>query len=66
MSENGALTAIARIERALARIEAAASRPPQTPGSEIALAEMTSRHEALRTEARQALVELDRLIGEHG
>lgn len=62
MSDNGAFTAIERIERALARIEAATSRAPQSSGNDLALAEMTARHRALRTETQQALADLDALM----
>lgn len=62
MSENGAFTAIERIERALARIEFVASRPQPTAGADIALAEMTARHRSLRDETQRALTDLDALI----
>lgn len=64
MSENGAFTAIERIERALARIEAASASPPQAPGNDLALAEMTARHRALREETERALADLDSLMAE--
>ncbi len=68
MSDNGAFTAIERIERALARIEAASASPPQPPGNDLALAEMTARHRALREETQRALADLDSLMAElsHG
>lgn len=62
MSENGAFTAIERIERALARIEFVASRPLATAGADLALAEMTARHSSLRDETQRALADLDVLI----
>lgn len=62
MSEDGAFTAVQRIERALARIEAVSARTPQSSNSDLALAEMTARHDALRRETRQALIELDTLM----
>lgn len=62
MSDNGAFTAIERIERALARIEAASAQPPQSQGNDLALAEMTARHRALRDETRRALADLDALM----
>lgn len=62
MSDNGAFTAIERIERALARIEAASAQSFQPRGNDLALAEMTARHRALSDEARYALAELDTLL----
>lgn len=64
MSENGALTALGRIERALARIEAATARAPQPPANERQMAELAARHDALRAETRQALADLDKLLSE--
>ena len=64
MSDNGVLTAIGRIERALARIEAASSHAPQSGGNDLALAEMTARHKALRAETQRTLTDLDALIAE--
>jgi hypothetical protein len=64
MSDNGAFTAIERIERALARIEAVSARAPQSPSNDLALAELTARHAALRTEAQRALADLDALMAE--
>lgn len=62
MSDNGAFTAIERIERALARIEAASARTPQSFTNDLALAELTARHGALRTETQRALADLDALM----
>ena len=62
MSVNDGLTAIARIEHAIARIEAIAARPAPMPGPDLAFAELTARHEALRRDAQQALAELSGLI----
>ena len=50
--------ALARIDAAAARIEAAA-RIPTSPADD----ELTRKYEALRHEAGAALAELDRLIG---
>ena len=68
MSDNGVFTAIERIERALARIEAVSAHAPQAPNTDLALAEMTARHRALRDETQRALADLDSLITElaHG
>jgi hypothetical protein len=62
MSDNGVFTAIGRIERALARIEAASARQTQAANNDLALAEMTARHRALRTETQKALADLDILV----
>ncbi len=62
MSDNGAFTAIERIERALARIEAASAQSSQSKGNDLALAEMTARHRALSDETRRALADLDALL----
>ena len=71
MSADGAETAIQRIERALERIEAAATRPSHSSGAakDRMLAELSQRHEALLVESRAALGDLDQLIaivGEQG
>lgn len=62
MSDNGAFTAIERIERALARIEAATAQTSQSRTNDLALAEMTARHRALSEETRRAVVDLDMLL----
>lgn len=62
MSDYGAFTAIERIERALARIEVASARAPQNPANDLALAELTARHRALRAETQRALADLDALM----
>jgi len=64
MSDNGAFTAIERIERALARIEAASVQPPKPQSNDLALAEMAARHRALRDETGRALADLDALMTE--
>ena len=51
--------ATARIEAAARRIEAAAQRPASSEGD----AELERKYLVLRGEARDALAELDRLIG---
>jgi len=51
--------ALARINAAAGRIEAAASRPALPSGD----AELARKYETLRHEAGAALAELDRLIG---
>ncbi|WP_219892712.1 hypothetical protein [Aquisediminimonas profunda] len=62
MSDNGAFTAIERIERALARIEAATAQTSQSRTNDLALAEMTARHRALSEETRRAVADLDLLL----
>lgn len=62
MSDNGAFTAIERIERALARIEAASAQGFQSRASDLALAEMSARHKALSEETRRAVADLDVLL----
>jgi hypothetical protein len=52
--------AIARIERALDRIERAA---PRSGGSEAELAALRERHARLRAAVQGSLEELDQLIG---
>ena len=71
MSADGAKTVVQRIERALERIEAAATRPSHGSGAakDRMLAELSQRHEALLVESRAALSDLDQLIatiGEQG
>jgi hypothetical protein len=62
MSDNGVFTAIERIERALARIEAASVRQTHAANNDLALAELTARHRTLRAETQKTLVELDLLL----
>ena len=55
-----------RIARATARIEAAARRietAAQYPSGDGGDPELAARYQALRSEAGEALAELDRLIG---
>jgi hypothetical protein len=62
MDGNRITKAIARVEAASRRIEAAAARPAtaSTDGSDP---ELQSKYEALRGETGAALAELDRLLG---
>jgi hypothetical protein len=64
MSEERALAAIERIDRALARIEAAAQRPPAaaSPGHEPELRQLRQVHEALRGRVEGAIAQIDRLL----
>jgi len=62
MADERALAAIRRIEQALARIEAAASRPkPPTADSED-LRQLRDVHQALRAKVEGAIGQLDRLL----
>ena len=69
MGDQRALDAIARIERALARIETAASRPPP-PATESVSDEEHERllqaHAALRRAVAGAIGQVDHLIEERG
>ncbi len=57
-AETRIIMAIGRIERALARIEtAAAARPESAPSPDL-----KRKHEALRTETRQAIGQIDDLL----
>jgi len=56
--------ALARIERALARIESAADRPaPAAPAGDAALVEA---HRSLRAKVEEAIGQIDRLLGADG
>ena len=63
MSEQRALAAIDRIERALARIEAAAgSRRDDSPPADGELRQLREVHEALRGRVEGAIAQIDRLL----
>ena len=62
MADQRALDAAARIERALARIEAAAARPAPAGESEEQR-QLQLRHDAMRSRVTGALAQLDALIG---
>ena len=57
-------SALARIEAAIARLEAVASGAP--PASSHGESELAARHKALRTAVSQALGQLDGLITGQG
>ena len=66
MGDTRALDAIARIERALARIEASARRSGG-PGAETAeLAHLRNAHHALRASVEGAIYQIDRLLESEG
>ena len=56
-------TALARIDAAIARLEAVASRAAAAPGASDG--DLAVRHQALRTAVSQALGQLDGLIAGH-
>lgn len=63
MADPRALAALDRIERALARIEAAAgSAAPASAENAGELARLRAAHEALRGRVRGAIAQVDRLI----
>jgi hypothetical protein len=55
------MNAIARIERALGRIEAAATRKPE-PRDDSELRQLREVHQALRTKVEGAISQIDRLL----
>jgi hypothetical protein len=59
MQDERSARAVARIEAAASRIERATQVPPAHGGDP----ELARKYEALRSEAGAALAELDRLIG---
>jgi hypothetical protein len=62
MADPRALDAIHRIERALARIEAAAAHPRPSPGPSEELERLRQAHEALRERVSGAVGQIDRLL----
>ena len=69
MGDQRALDAIARIERALARIETAATRPPPPPAAGVDDEEherLRQAHATLRRAVAGAIGQVDHLIEEHG
>ena len=65
MSEERAEAALGRIERALARIEAA-SAAPAAPRDDSELQELRQVHSALRGKVEGAIAQLDQLLGADG
>jgi hypothetical protein len=59
MGDEKALAAVGRIERALARIEAAAARAPDPSAPDEALRDA---HEALRGKVETAIRQIDQLL----
>jgi len=62
MAEDRATQAIGRIERALARLEAAAERPPQPGRDEGELIRLREVHQSLRAKVEGAITEIDRML----
>lgn len=66
MGDQRALDAIGRIERALARIEAAGRRPQPDGADSAELETLREAHRALRNRVEGAIGEIDRLIASGG
>ena len=67
MADQRALDAVARIERALARIETAANRPPPPPPApeeSDSYRRLRDAHDALRRQVAGAIGQIDGLIRE--
>ena len=63
MADDRAMEAIGRIERALARIEAAAAKQPeQAPRDDTELRQLREVHQALRGKVEGAIGQIDRLL----
>ena len=61
MADDDAMNAVARIERALARIEAAAAKKPE-PRDDSELRQLREVHQALRGKVEGAISQIDRLL----
>jgi len=66
MSDDRALRAIDRIERAFARIEAATGASQPAPRDENELSHLRETHQALRGKVEDALAQIDRLLATEG
>ena len=66
MADELAMQAIERIERALARIEAASERRPAAPRDDGELIALRKAHQTLRTRVEGAVTQIDRLLGCEG
>jgi hypothetical protein len=62
MIDERALEAIERIDRAIARLEAAADRPTPAPQEGGELARLREAHLALRAKVEDAIGQIDRLL----
>jgi hypothetical protein len=66
MGDARALDAIARIERALARIEASGRKSSQSPSDMAELSELRGAHQALRARVEGAIGQIDQLLESGG
>ncbi|MBA3678435.1 MAG: hypothetical protein H0W74_13710 [Sphingosinicella sp.] len=66
MPDERAIQAISRIERALARIEAEASRPAPLSANDDELHQLRQRHNALRDRVQGAVSQIDQLLAGRG
>jgi hypothetical protein len=66
MPDERAIVAISRIERALARIEAAAGRAPGRSANDDELQLLRERHQSLREKVEGAVSQIDRLLANRG
>ena len=62
MGDERAMAAIRRIEQALARIEAASSRPKPAAADSGELRQLRDVHHALRAKVEGAIGQIDRLL----
>jgi hypothetical protein len=63
MADHRVLAAVSRIERALARVEAVASRPAPAPnGKDEEIERLRSAHERLRHQVSGAIGQIDQLL----
>lgn len=63
MSEDRLILAIGRMERALARVEAAAGRTPPAPvGDDDAFRALAAKHDKLKSNVDAAIAALDGII----
>jgi hypothetical protein len=66
MGDERALAAIARIDRALARIEASSRKPGGHSADPAELIDLRAAHQTLRTRVEGAIGQLDRLLESEG
>ena len=66
MGDTRALDAIARIERALARIEALGRKSSGSSSDPAELAELRTAHQALRARVEGAIGQIDHLLESEG
>ncbi|HEX8257501.1 MAG TPA: hypothetical protein VF589_07695 [Allosphingosinicella sp.] len=62
MADEQAMQAVSRIERALARIEAAAAKERPAPREDGELRELRRMHQSLRGTVEDAIGQIDRLL----